>query len=283
MIHIRINLESIHIVGTKYEKCEFDFPNDLIVQYGEKEFPIDSWSVCYKFDSELLFPYLDDFERRMPKTSHSIWWDWSGIRKGSEYYIELTATALSEDSKAFIDAFKEVFSQHLENSEAFELPEIDAPFQFESYQEWNEEEPIDFDEDDKLRLLEELTAGNDYIQWTRIAQEYGGSTDVSTRLGATAALAGFGYSFLKDFFSLAAKQYYKRKINTLLKSVVDACKNKGRFVLPEPKPPEIYNAESREKEYVFTQLLDDGRWREIYISEDGERITKGHFHNSNKK
>ena len=48
----------------------------------------------------------------------------------------------------------------------------------------------------------------------------------------------------------------------------------GHILLPQYKAIPDHDAETKQNCYRFTQMLDDGRKRDIYITEDGQHIYK---------
>ena len=275
---IKVCIRAIHTDGTKYENKAFDCPSTLIEQYGESKLSISELPIEYfQLENNYVFSYIDDLAQRVSKRSHELEWDWRGIRKGAEYYLQFDVTALIDSVERFYQTFKAVFLYELQSTDPFDLPKVDAPFVFDSLQEWNEndeDEYIEYDEDERLRLLEELTVDNQYIQWERNSPENNAAGDLFSFIGAGAGVASFVYTFINDFEKYKKQQHYARKIKELRDIIVEKYDNKGRFISPPPKAPNVYNAEFDEYEYVFTQITDDGRKYKTYIDAEGKNITR---------
>lgn len=92
-------------------------------------------------------------------------------------------------------------------------------------------------------------------------------------MGTAAAIAAFGYPFLKDFVSFCMRNHYKNIIETLEQKVIEASKGQGRIIPPEPKAPEVYNMEREENEYEFTQIMNDGTRNRVFIGVNSGKVS----------
>ena len=84
------------------------------------------------------------------------------------------------------------------------------------------------------------------------------------------------YFWISDHYK---KYRFNQLRKYLLERVIDECERDGgdkRFNLELPEYKELpdYNCELEINEYCFKQILFDGRTRKIYITEDGNNITK---------
>ena len=272
---ICVSLKTINLAGTGFLYDADDNLYDLIVQYDEDRIPIKGpTNFYYAFSDNRIFALMDTIEQCLPIYGHEICWNWTGVRKGTDYYLLLEVQALSEATARFWNTLGSIFPDLKELDTPFELPEIDCPINLDDPDTFDSD--IDYEECDEMSILrdfEKLTYNNPDGQWKREPKEYGGAVGSVVLLGTAAAIAAFGYPFLKDFVSFCMRNHYKNIIETLEQKVIEASKGQGRIIPPEPKAPEVYNMEREENEYEFTQIMNDGTRNRVFIGVNSGKVS----------
>lgn len=159
---ICVSLKTINLAGTGFVYDADDNLYDLIVQYDEDRIPIKGpTNFYYVFSDNRIFALMDAIEQCLPIYGHEICWNWTGVRKGTDYYLLLEVQALSEATARFWNIFGSIFPDLKELDTPFELPEIDCPINL--YDPDTFDSDIDYEECDEMSILrdfEKLTYNN---------------------------------------------------------------------------------------------------------------------------
>ena len=274
-MYICVSLKTVNFATSGVNYDADDNLHDLFAQDEFDRITVNEIeNSYYQFLDNHIFTLMDALEQSLPTIGHDVCWDWTGVRKEGDYYLLLEVMALPKETFRFWNAFNRIFPGLREQSEPFEMPEIDHPFNFDDLEGQDEDDDYDeCDEESCLRDLEMLTVGIPVLQWERRPMEYGGGAGIIATIGVAAGVGSFGYTFLKDFAKAMMKNHYSRKIEHLKRKVIKKCNNEGRIIPPEPEAPKVYNMERNEYEYEFTQLLNDGSKNRVFIGVDSGIVT----------
>lgn len=274
-MYINVNLQTINLAGSGIAYDADDNLYDLFAQYGDGRICVNGpESSYYQFPDNHIFALMDTFEQSIPTLGHTVCWNWTGVRKEAEYFLQLEVKVLSDETAHFWDVFNKIFPDIQKQDEPFELPEVDHPLNIDDPEANDHDDGYnEYDEEFRLRDLEILTLGNPALQWKREPMEYGGGAGIITTIGVAAGVGSFGHAFLKDFVKSMMKNHYSREIEHLQRKVIKACKGKGHLIPPKPEAPKVYNMEAKEYEYEFTQIMSDGARNRVFIGVESKKVT----------
>lgn len=264
-------------VKSGISRDEYANPEELTYCFCERDLQFSNMGPVYYHveNCKGVFHYLDGIEQRIPKEEKTICWEWGGVRQGTKYYVGIHFIGTTDTTYNIDETLNAVFDNQLTIADEFEMPSVERDYEEDGYK-WPEGK---YDDDSHLRVVEECTYGRSWVEWERLYPETEGCSG-NTFIALASLIVGIIplVMTITDRIKIRIrKSYYSCKIARLRRIVIKETDHKGHIMSPNPMPPKYVNAETGKKEYLFYQVLDDGRERNVFIGADGTSIRKGKY------